>query len=191
MGCPAYGLWPPTGIEPPNRLFSTDQLRLYTSNKQIRADMEELREFLCLVLRHSALSGKDLRHPALGADYGPKIVGGEPALFQEERNQLVRLRLRYGIRFLLEIVDQVREQFEERVFLRCQVSLASLHQGFDNREGAFVFLLRLDDLRNRSRQKSPIPLQIEVFNRCAHSFHSPSSYSSCVRICFMYTIWRG
>src|ERR1039457_2574567 len=66
MGCPAYGLWPPTGIEPPNRRFSTDQLRLYTSNKQIRADMEELREFLCLVLRHSALSGKDLRHPALG-----------------------------------------------------------------------------------------------------------------------------
>src|ERR1022692_3684187 len=129
------------------------------------------------------------RHTRLQGDWSSDVCSSD--LFQEERNHLVRLRLRYGVRFLLEIVDEVREQFEERVFLRCQVSLAFLHQGFDNREGAFVFLLRLDDLRNRSRQKSPIPLQIEVFNRCAHSFHSPSSYSSCVRICFMYTIWRG
>lgn len=48
----------------------------FESNKQIHADMEILGEFLCLLLRHSALSGKDLRHAALGADHWPEIFRG-------------------------------------------------------------------------------------------------------------------
>jgi hypothetical protein len=48
----------------------------YGSNKQLHADMEELSDSLCLLLRHGPFSAKDLRHPALGADYGPKIFGG-------------------------------------------------------------------------------------------------------------------
>jgi len=48
----------------------------YDSNKQIHADMEELSDSLCLLLRHGSFSSKDLRHPALGANYGPKIFWG-------------------------------------------------------------------------------------------------------------------
>ena len=58
------------------RRTATLKEREYDSNKQIHADMEELSDFLCLLLRHGPFSAKDLRHPALGADYGPKIFGG-------------------------------------------------------------------------------------------------------------------
>src|SRR5271157_4385229 len=97
----------------------------------------------------------------------------------------MRLGLRYRVCLLLEIVNQVRKEFEERVLLHRHVPFALLHQGLDNRESAFVLLLRLDDLWNSSGQTSPIPFQVEEFNRGAHSFHSPSSYFSCVRMCFM------
>jgi len=53
------------------------------------------------------------------------------------------------------IVNQVRKEFEERVLLRRHVPFALLHQGFDNRESAFILLLRLDDLRNCSGRSRP------------------------------------
>ena len=46
------------------------------SNKQLHADMKELGEFLCLLLRDGSFSGEDLRYAALRANYGPKVFGG-------------------------------------------------------------------------------------------------------------------
>jgi hypothetical protein len=71
---------------------------LARSNKQIDADMEKLGEFLRLLFRHGPFSGKDFGDPALGPDYGPKVLWGEPALFQKKRNHLVRLGFRYRVR---------------------------------------------------------------------------------------------
>ncbi len=66
----------------------------------------------------------------------------------------MRFRFRCRVRLLLEIMNQVYEEFEERIFLWRDVPLAFLKQGFDNSQGTVVLLLSLDNFWNRAGQKS-------------------------------------
>src|ERR1019366_4757585 len=148
-------------------------------DKQVHRDLEQRCEFLRLLLADGALPVQTLRNAPARAEDRQEIARGSMARFHQVSQHLERGRGGQRVVAVVVGLNQDGEGLQQRRFLDGQIVLALVHEFLHGGNHPVVLFLGLDGFDDDAIRQTDVLLSVD-YQRRAHAFHTPFTYSLCV-----------